>query len=420
MQLNSAVTVDRLLRKLTEQIFYSMIAVIADDFTGAAEIGGFGLRHGLKVVIETNVDGAGTCDLLVIAADTRSLSKEKAALEISKITRQLKELKPRFIFKKLDSVLRGNIAGELEAQLNEMGLEKAIVVAGNPYFDRMIKNGKYTVRGIPLAETFFANDPEFPIHSSVVTEIIGESHLGVYSCKVENPLPDKGLLFGDVTSMDEMGKWAERIDETCIAAGGSGFFSVLLKRFYPVETCSQHGDYKVGKKSLFIFGSMYPKSRNMLKKMNGSVLKIMNMPEPIYCSSTVCMPSIDLWADEIGVALSQGHKVVVVADHPHCIDESLSVRIKENMGFLVLKILEKSNVDNLLIEGGATTSAILNQLNVKKLYPFKELDLGIIQMKVDGYPDLCITTKPGSYAWPQEIWEKEIQMAVHDSKHVNN
>jgi len=90
------------------------------------------------------------------------------------------------------------------------------------------------------------------------------------------------------------------------------------------------------------------------------------------------------------------------------------------MGYLVLKILGKSNVDNLLIEGGATTSAILNQLKVKKLFPFKELDLGIIQMRVDGYPDLCITTKPGSYAWPQEIWEKETQMAINEKKHANN
>jgi len=298
-----------------------MIAVIADDFTGAAEIGGFGLRHGLKVVIETNVDGAGRCDLLVIAADTRSLPREQAALEISRITRQLKELKPRFIFKKLDSVLRGNITAELEAQLGEMGLDKAIVVAGNPYFERIINNGQYTVRGIPLAETFFANDPEFPIHSSVVTEIIGESHLGVYSCKVGNLLPEKGLIFGDVTNMEEMGQWTEKIDETCIAAGGSGFFSVLLKRYYPVETCSQHGEYKVGNKSLFIFGSMYPKSRNMLKRMDGSVLKVMNMPEPIYCSSTLCMSSVEKWADEIATALSQGHKVVVMADHPHCIDD---------------------------------------------------------------------------------------------------
>jgi hypothetical protein len=30
-----------------------MIAVIADDFTGAAEICGIGLRHGLNVILET-------------------------------------------------------------------------------------------------------------------------------------------------------------------------------------------------------------------------------------------------------------------------------------------------------------------------------------------------------------------------------
>ena len=48
-------------------------------------------------------------------------------------------LKPRFIFKKLDSVLRGNIAAELAAQMKEMNCTKAIIVAGNPYFQRFPK-----------------------------------------------------------------------------------------------------------------------------------------------------------------------------------------------------------------------------------------------------------------------------------------
>lgn len=388
-----------------------MIAVIADDFTGAAEIGGFGLRRGLQVVIETNVEGAGKCDLLVIAADTRSLSKEEATLEITKITQQLIALKPRFIFKKIDSVLRGNIVVELEAQLEVMKLQRAIVVAGNPYFGRIIQNGLYTVKGIPLADTFFAQDPEFPVHSSKVTEIIGESRLGVHSCSLTDPLPETGLLFGDVSSMEEMDQWARLIDNQSIVAGGSGFFSVLLKKFYPVETCSQHGEYLVGKKSLFIFGSMYPKSRNLLKTMNGSEVRVMTMPDSLACNQGTDHELIARWAEEVGALIEDGHKVIVLADQPQCNFEYLSNRIKENMGFLVSKLLDKHNIDNLLIEGGATTSAILNQLRIKKLYPFKELDLGIIQMKVDGYPDLCITTKPGSYAWPQEIWEKETKVS---------
>ena len=65
--------------------------------------------------------------------------------------------------------------------------------------------------------------------------------------------------------------------------------------------------------------------------------------------------------------------------------------------------MQRVQLDSLFIEGGATTSEILNSLNIEKLYPFKELDLGIIQMKVDEYPNLCITTKPGSYSWPKNI-----------------
>jgi uncharacterized protein YgbK (DUF1537 family) len=44
-----------------------MIAVIADDFTGAAEIGGIGLNHGLRVLIETKVKAVSGIDLLIIA-----------------------------------------------------------------------------------------------------------------------------------------------------------------------------------------------------------------------------------------------------------------------------------------------------------------------------------------------------------------
>ena len=61
------------------------------------------------------------------------------------------------------------------------------------------------------------------------------------------------------------------------------------------------------------------------------------------------------------------------------------------------------DLKNLVIEGGATTFEIIKRLNIKKLYPIYEIDPGIIQMKVDGFPGLCIITKPGSYNWPDDI-----------------
>jgi len=101
-----------------------MIAVIADDFTGAAEIGGVGLRYGLQVLIETVVNDVSNVDLLVIATDTRSLEASQASEEMAKITGQLMQLHPDIIFKKIDSVLRGHVALELEAQMHVTAEEK--------------------------------------------------------------------------------------------------------------------------------------------------------------------------------------------------------------------------------------------------------------------------------------------------------
>ena len=63
-----------------------MIAVIADDFTGASEIGGVGIRHGYDVIIDTKIAKNVKTDILIIATDTRSQNFEESRILIEKIT----------------------------------------------------------------------------------------------------------------------------------------------------------------------------------------------------------------------------------------------------------------------------------------------------------------------------------------------
>lgn len=380
-----------------------MIAVIADDFTGAAEIGGIGLRRGMKVQIETTVVGTENTDLLIIATDTRSLPCNQAKKEIAKITSQLNKLKPECIFKKLDSVLRGNIYDELIAQIDSSVGEKALVIAGNPHFNRTIRNGTYYVDDIPLAETSFADDPEFPRNTSDVKEIVGLDKPDVVSLNVSQDMPEEGVIIGDVKNEEEMVRWSDRIDEQTIAAGGSGFFDVLLRKRWPVSMKKEPVTYVLGKKSLFIFGSTFPKNAEVMQKFRKEDVQIMNMPEVIYLNKNFQPELLDKWAEEIAYRLQDHHKVVVTVNHQHSPEEMLPVRIRENVGLLVSKVLARTSVDDLLIEGGATTSVILKYLNIKRLFPFRELDFGVIQMKVDQFPNLIVTTKPGSYSWPDSV-----------------
>ena len=205
-----------------------MIAVIADDFTGAAEIGGIGLRNGLNVVIETGNIQASNADLLIIATDTRSLQAFEASKLIVKITEQLLKFNPSFIFKKVDSVLRGNVTEELIAQIETSRQNRSVIIAANPIFKRIIRNGVYYIDNIPLAKTWFSSDPEYPVRSSSVLKILGTCEKWpLKSLKPDDNLPDHGLIVGDVKDMDDLQKWSRRIDGQTLPAGSSGLYSIL-------------------------------------------------------------------------------------------------------------------------------------------------------------------------------------------------
>lgn len=380
-----------------------MIAVIADDFTGAAEIGGIGLRHGLRVMIETRVEQVQDIDLLIIATNTRSLTRTDAAREIKKITQKLLDLNPDMIFKKLDSVLRGNVASEIEAQIKASGLNKAVVVAGNPYFKRIIKNGIYYIEGVPLAETSFGNDPEYSINSSAVKDIIKGKDFQVHSLKVDEPIPANGIVAGDITSDEEMKVWTKKLSKDMVIAGGAGFFNAILCNMKDAYiTNGVKKEYTFGFKTLFVFGSAFPKSPEMDAMTKNSNISVLNMPEEIFSQADFSPATMKKWVGQVTDQLKANKNVLVSIKHAYKNERGLSFRLSKNMGEFVAQVNNTVALEDLFIEGGATASAVLKSLKINRLMPFCELDAGIIQMKVDRFPNMKITTKPGSYKWPKD------------------
>ena len=142
-----------------------MIIVVADDFTGAAELAGVGLSHGLSV--ELDIDGTeySGADMLVIATDTRSKKLEDALEEVKKLSGKLMKHKPDWIFKKIDSVLRGHILEETKVMVDTLQLKGAILVPANPALGRVIIDGIYYINEEPIQSTSFS-DTEIVQHGA--------------------------------------------------------------------------------------------------------------------------------------------------------------------------------------------------------------------------------------------------------------
>ncbi|WP_369788245.1 four-carbon acid sugar kinase family protein [Rouxiella sp. WC2420] len=152
--------------------------VIADDFTGANDTGVALVGRGLKVCVQFDVAEnkpiAGQAQ--IYSTDSRALMPIQAALRVTKVIQStLAGLSDSsWVFKKMDSTLRGNPGAETEAALNALDCRLAIVATAVPELGRIVTGGYCYVNGCLLTDTEFATDPKTPVNTASVGECFAE------------------------------------------------------------------------------------------------------------------------------------------------------------------------------------------------------------------------------------------------------
>lgn len=383
-----------------------MIAVIADDFTGAAEIGGLGLLYGYKTAIVTEVKALENIDLLIIATEMRAFDSEKAVQESEKITKELLKLNPEFIYKKIDSVLRGNIGVEIKVQLKASEKSRALVIPANPILNRIINNGICYIDGKPLIESKFVNDLVFKAKSSKVLDIIGKiDDLSITSVSHNGKLPEKGLLIGNTLNMNDLKEWAKKIDAETLPCGGAGFFDAILEKRSNIKENYDDTSFDDNKNTLYICGSNFPISKQAVLDARAKGHVVASMPDSIYNNRLYNQELIDQWSDEIIQKYKSNKKIIVSVLQQPGINTIRGGQIKNILGLLVKSILNTIAIDELFIEGGSTAYIITQKLEINAFFPIQSLAPGVARMRVENKKGLCLTVKPGSYVWPKSIWK---------------
>src|SRR5262245_11365468 len=149
------------------------IVIIADDLSGAAELAGIAFARGLPSEVQREFDPATNAGVIAVDTDSRLLSPGAAAARVAQVARAVAASQPAWIFKTTDSVLRGHPGAEIAAILQATGMTRSIFVPANPSRGRTISGGIYSIGGVPLDQTAFANDPEFPRRTSRALELLG-------------------------------------------------------------------------------------------------------------------------------------------------------------------------------------------------------------------------------------------------------
>jgi len=150
------------------------VLVIADDFTGANDAGSGLAQAGARVHVLFGTEAPlpdDAADVLVISTDSRAVRASQAAERVAQVVQHFAaELQQGWLFKKIDSTLRGNVGAETAAALHASGKRLALVAPAVPRLGRTTREGKVWVNQRLLTDTEFASDPKTPILSPRVLD----------------------------------------------------------------------------------------------------------------------------------------------------------------------------------------------------------------------------------------------------------
>jgi len=153
------------------------ICIIADDLTGANDTSLQFFLQGCKTQVsfgeEISIDETLNTEVFAMSTESRNVSSEVAVEKIKNISDNiLNEYNFEFVYKKIDSVLRGNVAQEIMTLVESLNFDAAIVFPAFPNEGRTTVGGYHLLKGVPLQRTEFSRDPACPITESNILNLL--------------------------------------------------------------------------------------------------------------------------------------------------------------------------------------------------------------------------------------------------------
>ncbi len=362
------------------------VIVIADDLTGAAEMAGIGLRYGLatRLVVDCRTTHPSGAQLVVINADTRGQPERDAVRTVTELVSQLNS--NALLFKKIDSVLRGHVAAEIEAVLAATDrFDHVLMIPQNPTRRRVIlPDGQYLVEGIPLSQTTFADDPDHPARTSNVVDRLARAKRPV-SLRADpaQSLARDAINIATAETFDTIQRWiGERNARTLLVGAADAFTALLVAEGFAAPSAGSAPDIR-GKR-LFLCGSTATPARRALRRFASE--KGVEIVGADSLRGRDRLPIQDV--------------TVVMSPEPGGV-EADPREIEEALGECARRLVSEGRCDWIFAEGGATAGAVCRALGWTSLEVEAELATGVVVLKPDAKVRLVI--KPGSYAWPESV-----------------
>ena len=213
----------------------------------------------------------------------------------------------------------------------------------------------------------------------------------------------KGIYVPNCNSEDDLMTNLKVYHDDFVIGGSAAFFEQFLIKMNIASNKTESKKLHFSKNYLLVSGSMHPDSVQFAKSLqsNGCPLA--------YFSNEMLQKEIDksdinLFGDNLSEIYNKHNKLALrISDNIQPFEGSSKI-LKNRLSTVVKHLLKNTDVDEIFIEGGATAYNILHTLGWNSFTSTEELALGVVRMQYNSNPKNHITLKPGSYKWPEGLF----------------
>lgn len=389
--------------------------IIADDFTGANDTGVQIRKKGipLDVLLEVKETGEGNASL-VIDTESRVIPPDAAYERTVQVMESVLAQGCHYLYKKVDSTLRGNLQAEIRALVKTYAPELIIFAPAYPAQGRTVLHGRLCVQGTPLLETEIAADPRNPLQADNIQDILRQcvhipvAHYGLPNLEEGNLILKPGAYTFDTLSAEHLcciAKAALGSGLKTLWIGSAGLAEGLLSVLYPPQPV------------LAVIGSVSSKTMEQIDycRHQGVAIVCLDMGE--ICEGRDIVP----YLAETVWNLKNGKDVILTAaasrqdyekfcaygrTHGKSNDELAEIT-KRTLSEALPAILSQVSTAGLFLTGGDTAIAAIYSLKAVGSHIERQILPGFVQGRLIGglCNDLPIVTKAGAFGSETDIYD---------------
>ena len=395
--------------------------IIADDMTGALDTAAQFSQNGVTSVVLRGTEFRHLTDfpqaeVLAVNTDSRHDDPILAKFKVTEVVSYACFMKIPYIYKKTDSVLRGNIGAELEAVMMATGAKKMAFIPAYPKVGRITCNGCQYVDGIPVHKSQFGKDVFAPVIESHIKELIHQQNSIPVTSRMKEYVREEfsGIGVFDADRENELYHIADvlKAHGLLFLTGGCAGFAAALNENIGFERAHKHTEV-TSHNILIISGSVNEKTIGQIKHAEKTGVPSVTMPGRMrYDRHYFEGEHQEDIIEQISCLMKKKHAVIVKTlqestemeeSWQQAHDKGISMlalrrNIRANIGRLVRTTLEAVNIDTLVVFGGDTLTGIMEELECAGIMPLEEITEGIILNRMEtGTYSLNVVSKSGGF-----------------------